>query len=903
MSSGVVADPRLRNPFPGLRPFEADEADRFFGRQPQVRELLGTLRRTRFLSIVGSSGCGKSSLVRAGLVAALQRGFMVEEDAAWRIAIMRPGDSPIARLAEALTCALGDDCPEAHGLRLAALRAGPLGIVDAVHEAELPAGSRLFVLVDQFEELFRFADRRNPARTRDEARAFVKLLIAAAAARDAAIYVALTMRSEFLGDCAELPGLPERINQGLYLVPQMSRDALREAIVGPVAAMGGHVADRLADRLLNDLGDERDQLPILQHAMMRLWRRGIAEQERPPDLDLAHYAGIGNLSGALGGHLEEVFARQSPERQRATELLFRALTEQTDEKRTVRRPTRLDRLEAVTGLDRQALVDTIDVFRAEGRSFLMPGPSTPLTDETVIDISHESLIRQWSRLREWIAAEARESRLERRLHVAARDWDSCGREASYLYHGARLAEAEEWARVHPARLDALDREFLDASLALRHQQELARMEQQELPRTLAEAAASRVQATRRNTAYLHLIAAPADAQAARALTRLLRAEGREVVVPEIACETPAGADILRAAIDAADAVLVLISPDLVASTQARLSIDRAVSTSKRIIPVLWRRVTMASVHPALAPLAWVDLTAGTSLTVLPAELIDAIDADLPWSRAHARLLLRATEWQLRGRNTSLLLRGVDLKEAELWLTGNRPGRKPEVTPDQVAYIAASRRAAQRRLHHMAVAALVAIGLAGAVLVGFQQRRTAEQQREAAVEWAQTATNRLSDVLMRWGHPSPATASRAQIVRSLQANDLLQLRGDRNAGDRGGLVVRYYTDGPIQPGLERTLLGMGFAVDAVKREGRAGSTGGTTRNNALWFGSDVPVRDAQAVALALIRAGVDLRYIGRFVDSTGRERVLQIGTRPASASDPPLDLQQLDRAQDFPARRE
>ncbi len=252
------------NPFPGLRPFEAEEDYLFFGREKQIDELLRRLRRTRFLPVLGSSGSGKSSLVRAGLIPALQGGFMVTAGSSWRIATFRPAGDPIGNLAAALSDqeVLGTD-PELAGTQRvlieATLRRGTLGLADAVRQAKIPRGDNLLVVVDQFEELFRFRHSRQ-ADSKDEAMAFVKLLLEAAR-QDLAIYVVLTMRSDFIGDCMEYPGLPEAINAGQYLVPRMSRDELRLAITGPVAVGGGQIATRLVMRLLNDVGDDQDQLP------------------------------------------------------------------------------------------------------------------------------------------------------------------------------------------------------------------------------------------------------------------------------------------------------------------------------------------------------------------------------------------------------------------------------------------------------------------------------------------------------------------------------------------------------------------------------------------------------------------------------------------------------------------
>ncbi len=306
----------VASPYPGLRPFEADEADLLFGREEQVDELLRRLHSTRFLAVVGPSGCGKSSLVRAGMIAALESGFLVSAGSNWQFAIMRPGSRPMTELAAALVAQTGlapNDDPNTDtamtvGLLGATLRRGPLGLVEALHETPLPPNTNLLVLVDQFEEIFRF--RREGGI--DEADAFVALLLESAAQREVPIYVVLTMRSDFFGDCAAFAGLPEALNRSQYLTPRLSRAQRRAAIVGPARVFGGDVAPDLVNRLLNEMGNDPDQLPLMQHLLMRMWTwksppltTGVTQPELTEDLMMAaaqghtltldDYAAVGGL--------------------------------------------------------------------------------------------------------------------------------------------------------------------------------------------------------------------------------------------------------------------------------------------------------------------------------------------------------------------------------------------------------------------------------------------------------------------------------------------------------------------------------------------------------------------------------------------------------------------------------
>ncbi|MFS8979442.1 ATP-binding protein [Cupriavidus necator] len=270
MDMSTHGNMQVVGPYPGLRPFRHDEAEIFFGREEQTDQLLEKLQRSHFIAVVGPSGCGKSSLVRAGMIAALEAGFLADAGARWRIADMRPGSQPLTRLAEALLApsALGQadaaDPAEA-AFALAMLRRGPLGLVEIVQEARLPPCENLLILVDQFEEIFRFREQGNA----DDADAFVALLLTSAAQRKVPIYIVITMRSDFLGECALFLGLPEAINDGQYLTPRLTRCQIEAAVAGPARVFGGEIEPALVNRLLNEIGPDPDQLPLLQHALMR----------------------------------------------------------------------------------------------------------------------------------------------------------------------------------------------------------------------------------------------------------------------------------------------------------------------------------------------------------------------------------------------------------------------------------------------------------------------------------------------------------------------------------------------------------------------------------------------------------------------------------------------------------
>ncbi len=308
MSSSVAAAIRAENPFPGLRPFEEKDQRLFFGRESQVDTMIDKLAATHFLAVVGTSGSGKSSLVNCGLKPALRRGLMVSAGSSWRMVYLRPGSDPIRALAQSFVPPQGGEAdpdrlfrnPRVGSFDLAdvveaTLRTNRLGVVDTFDQARLDDHTNLLVVADQFEELFRYRNLRTSSgvvqSTEEDSVAFVNLLLEAAAS-GRRIYVVMTMRSDFLGDCAQFFGLPEAINRSQYLVPRMTRDERRAAIEGPVKVAGAAMSPILLTRLLNDVGDNPDQLSILQHALNRTWARWQDEGCHGP-VDLEDYIAIG----------------------------------------------------------------------------------------------------------------------------------------------------------------------------------------------------------------------------------------------------------------------------------------------------------------------------------------------------------------------------------------------------------------------------------------------------------------------------------------------------------------------------------------------------------------------------------------------------------------------------------
>ena len=446
---GITAYAVPARPYPGLRPFKVSEWPVFFGREVMAAAVLGRLQKRRMVVVHGASGCGKSSLIFAGVLPQLARRARQRRHDQ-KLAEMRPGRAPLRTLAEALATGCGiDDVDALH--RAVARGRGAAAELDRLLCAH--GVDRVCLYVDQFEELFRFAQLGSA----EEATLFTEVLIGIFGGmphedrwwepdagvppfgteerRADRIRLLVSMRSEFLADCARFPGFAEVVNETQYLLPGMTRADLLRSIREPAEMFDGHVELALAERLADEAAGEADPLPLVQHALMRLWQAG-------PEMTLARYeaaigSGVGSgLGRLLAGHAEEVLERSGGTDGAAAEQLFRALTDLDPAGRAIRRPQRMDRLLTLVAADEQdAMRAAIDGFRAENVAFLRPNADeseSPLADDQIVDISHEALLRAWPRIadatldpvtgapRGWLHREFEDGLVWRSLAVQAR---------------------------------------------------------------------------------------------------------------------------------------------------------------------------------------------------------------------------------------------------------------------------------------------------------------------------------------------------------------------------------------------------------------------------------------------------------------------------------------------------
>lgn len=449
--------PDVPSPYRGLGVFEEVHTTNYFGREAMLKKLLARLAETRFVALVGPSGSGKSSLLRAGLLPALKEGRALPGSQRWEVETFRPGEDPLAALLLHLADRLDPGLPQAdcaeRAVELAQqLAQGELLVDDLLNQMQL--AGRLVLVVDQFEEALLTPFEASRDR-------FLAVLLALARRSWATVLIAF--RADYFGRVLELAELGKYVDAGLVSVIPMEREELASAIEKPAAKAGRRFEAGLVARILEAIVQEPGQLPLLEFALTRLWNR------QTPEGLLTHvaYSEIGEVEGAIALHAEEVLGTFQPQDQETVRAIFTRLVRVAQPSEgTQDGKRRID----LSALDRsrwplvQRLVD----------ARLLVTDWDVRSQTQTIEIAHEALIRRWTTLRQWMQAD-REFRLwQDQLEAALRLWAE-NREPETLLRGRTLDRAEEWLGRRGADLADPEREFIQASLK---EQERVRKEKQ-----------------------------------------------------------------------------------------------------------------------------------------------------------------------------------------------------------------------------------------------------------------------------------------------------------------------------------------------------------------------------------------------------------------------------------------
>ena len=431
-------------PYKGLEAFQPDDASYFFGREELVADVLARLAASPFLAVVGASGSGKSSLLRAGLVPALWAGALPGSKH-WLVRMMTPGESPLRELAMRVSLLRG----LAAGSLLADLRADPRHLGLAVRQALLdaPEDGRLLLVVDQLEELFTLC------RDEHERRLFLEALIDAVAEPSSRAALTIAVRADFYGRLAAYPGFAGAVGDNQVLVGPMSAQELTRAIELPASVAGLSLEPGLADAMVHDLAGEPGALPLLSHALLETWKR-----RRGRTLTLGGYLESGGVRDAIARTADRVFAeRLSPAQQAIARQIFFRLTEPGEGTEDTRRRATIEEL--VPRPEETSAVEAV--------VNVLVGERLVTTSEGSVEVAHEALIRHWPTLRGWLDEDRAALRIHRRLTEAAEEWERLARDEGSVFRGLRLAEAVAWLEQHSASANERERAFLGASVAAR----------------------------------------------------------------------------------------------------------------------------------------------------------------------------------------------------------------------------------------------------------------------------------------------------------------------------------------------------------------------------------------------------------------------------------------------------
>jgi tetratricopeptide (TPR) repeat protein/energy-coupling factor transporter ATP-binding protein EcfA2 len=449
-------------PYLGLQYFTEEDADHFFGREMLTAQVIGRLHDAHFLAVIGASGSGKSSLVRAGIMPALRLGQTLADgsqtpanSSQWTIHVMTPSAHPLDALAATLTQE-SDSITAVIELQTALSQNNRALTLAAQQRLARQNSPHLLLVIDQFEEIFTLC--RQPV----ERKSFIDNLVTAVNPEDNnPITILITLRADFYAQCAQDDNLRRLVSQHQEYIGAMNREELARAIVQPAAMDNWRIQEGLVEQMLDDVGDEPGALPLLSHALLETWKR-----RRGRTMTLSGYRESGGVRGAIAQTAETIFQqRLTPEQQPIARMIFVRLTElgesvDGDTPDTRRRAAFSELITRTT--DPDMLNAVLDILT---QSRLITTDLLPPDDTKVVEVSHEALIREWPTLRNWLNQDRENLIHQRQLTDDVNEWLKLNRDPGALYRGVRLQQMQAWASSFPEPLSTEEQEFLDASQA------------------------------------------------------------------------------------------------------------------------------------------------------------------------------------------------------------------------------------------------------------------------------------------------------------------------------------------------------------------------------------------------------------------------------------------------------
>ena len=450
-------------PYKGLQFFTEADADLFFGRELVITKLVSQLnpvKGDRFLAIVGASGSGKSSIIRAGLIPALKRGLPLsnniippDSSSNWPIVVITPTNHPLEALAMGLT--QGDGSLTDVTKFIDDLKSDVRSLYLHICRNLPKTAEYLLLVVDQFEELF------TQCKDKIEQQAFLDNVMTTVQLA-CPVVIVIALRADFYPHCGNDPKLREALEKRQVYIGPMNTEELRRAITEPARKGKWTFEPGLVDLMIQDVESEPGALPLLSHALLETWKR-----RRGRMLTLAGYTESGGVRGAIAQTAERILQRLDPNQKLIARNIFLRLTELGEATQETRRRARLG--EFAQGVEDEACVEQVMKILVDARLVV--------TSRDSAEVAHEALIREWPTLRNWLEEDQEGIKIHRHLTVAALEWERLDRDPGELYRGSRLATADGWTLRHADDLNPLEREFLAASQKLAAQKELERQNQ------------------------------------------------------------------------------------------------------------------------------------------------------------------------------------------------------------------------------------------------------------------------------------------------------------------------------------------------------------------------------------------------------------------------------------------
>ena len=425
-----------RNPFPGVRPFTSAEDKYFFGRNDAVKEVLDTLMVNHFVALIGASGTGKTSLIQSGIIPEL----LTSDSEEWVPISVRPGTRPVENLLAGFQQVFPTDLTDDD---LQTFSIGDMSLGEWARKS-IKGKHNYLIIVDQFEEIFRISHHGKSNGKNPEASRLVKLLMQVINDQFSDFYVILSIRSDFIDACSKFIELTDQLNRSKYLLPAMSSEVIASAIRGPIKLAGAEIEPGFVDQLLEDLKNVDEKLPLLQHSLMRTWDYWVIKNAPESPISINDYFAAGRIGSSLNDHLDEIYNSLDEKQKVICEKMFKTITAKGDQTSGYRRLISMGNIARIAQCSLEEVADVVSIFRRPGRQFLLPSSSHTLTESSIIELAHESLITTWEKLGQWIEEEYESIQIYLKLSEASEMYQK-GR--SELWKHPELQQALDWRRT------------------------------------------------------------------------------------------------------------------------------------------------------------------------------------------------------------------------------------------------------------------------------------------------------------------------------------------------------------------------------------------------------------------------------------------------------------------------